>query len=246
MDERFGIYMNLSNKVALVTGASSGIGKATVKALTKAGINVIATARRKSKLTKLSKEISSNQLFVVSADLCDESDIKRVFKKLDEKWARLDFLVNSAGVGVSSTIITGLSSDWRKMLETNVMALAIVTQKAIKRFPDDGGTIVNIGSTSGHRVASTNSSMYAATKFAVRGLTEGIRKELRAINNLTRVCLVSPGRVRSAFFQNTDSPPNEYPQLTAKDVATIILQIIQAPPEVEINDIIVRPKGQIL
>ncbi len=234
----------MKNKRALVTGATSGIGRATAELLADKGAFVFAAGRNEEALAELA---SVDGITPVKVDLRDTSDVDRLF----EKCASLDILVNAAGVAPFAHITTGRFEDWKELLEVNVLALTYCCQKALGIFPDGGGQIVNLSSMSGHRVPPTG-GFYAATKFAVRAVTESLRLELSALENKTRVACVSPGFVDTplldVYFKGREeelaSMRKEMPMLTPDDVAKSILHILETPPEVEINDVILRPKSQ--
>jgi len=242
--------MVLAEAVAVVTGASSGIGAAVALALAQRGVRVTATARRSDRLAMLAEQAATlgGRVQALAADLSSELAIREVFRQSEEQWGRLDILVNSAGVGIVSNVANGSVEAWRTMWEVNVLATAIAMQEALRRFPPDGGHIINVGSTSGHRVSSADAGFYAATKFAVRGLTDAVRYELRVNHSRTRISLLSPGRVNTDLFRDGQPPAaaaGSYPQLTPEDVAELVLQLLQTPPNVEINEVIVRPRDQV-
>ncbi|MGB1889525.1 MAG: SDR family oxidoreductase [Akkermansiaceae bacterium] len=169
-------------KTALVTGASSGIGKAIATALLDQGMTVIGLCRSVDQLPDGVKPLA--------CDLRDESAIKAAFETLEE----LDILVNSAGLAYLSRICDGNPSDWEEMWRVNVHALGLCSQLSLALFPEGGGHILNLSSMSGHRVPPTG-GFYASTKFAVRAISEALRAELKNSGNKTRISCLSPGFV---------------------------------------------------
>ena len=243
--------LDLKGRVALVTGGSSGIGRAIALALSARGARVTVLGRSEARLRSVRSEIEAagGEVFVVRADLRQESEIVAAFDASQARWGRLDVLVNSAAVGIESSLRDGRTEDWREMLEVNVLAVAMCMREAAKRFnAGTGGHIINIGSTSGHRIAA-GASFYAATKFALTALSEILRQELRSRNELTRISIVSPGRVHTGFLRS-DSHSSETmhmsngSELFPEDIAMTVVHILTAPSHVEVNDIIIRPRDQ--
>lgn len=227
---------------ALVTGASAGIGAATATRLAGAGYRVYALARRADLLDALAERVDG-EIVPLVCDLRDPTSIDAAFARIDT----LDVLVNSAGVGGNAALVDGDREDWRAMLEVNVLALSHCTQLAVEKMRANGdrGQIVHISSMSGHRTVCY-AGMYAASKFAVQALTEGLRLELRALGSHIRVASVAPGVVGTRFGLAPDEPDKQrpWPMLTADDVARSVLHVIEAPEHVHIGDILLRPTLQ--
>jgi len=244
--------MDLAGRVALVTGASSGIGRAIALALAERGARLLLTARRRERLDALAQEIISagGEAEAAAADLRDEASLQAAFEAAVRRFGGLDILINNAGLGRLASLHDGDTEDWREMLEVNVLGLSIATREALGRFPDEGGHIVNISSMSGHRV-TPGGGMYAASKFAVRALTEGLRTELRAKGSKTKVSAISPGFVATEFFQVLTGDPaqakamiSQYPVLQPEDIARSVIHVLEAPAQVTIHDLLVRPAQQ--
>ena len=242
----------LRGKVALVTGASSGIGKAVARRLSDAGLKVVLTARRKERLDELRAELPGETL-VAPADLRREADILRVFAGLREEWGGVDVMINNAGLGYFSPLMDGDSEKWREMLEVNVLALSICTREAVRdmRARGDDGHVVHVGSMAGHRVPQ-GSGVYAASKFAVRALTEGLRQELRDAKSKIRVSAISPGIVETGFHANFHMSEEEarkyygrFKVLEPDDVADAVSFVLGAPTHVQVHDILLRPRDQV-
>ena len=226
-------------KTALVTGASSGIGKAIASALLDQGMTVIGLCRSVDELPDGVKPLA--------CDLRDESAIKAAFESLEE----LDILVNSAGLAYLSRICDGNPSDWDEMWRVNVHALGLCSQLSLALFPEGGGHILNLSSMSGHRVPPTG-GFYASTKFAVRAISEALRAELKNSRNKTRISCLSPGFVDTPlldkYFAGREDQLAEtranIDMLTPEAIADAALHILTSPASVEINDVLLRSADQ--
>ena len=247
----------LAGRTALVTGASSGIGTETARALAAAGAALVVSARRRDRLDALAAELekAGAAVLAVTADMRREDDIVRCFAAARDRFGGVDVLVNNAGLGRSAPISSAATELWREMLEVNVLGLAIATREAIRDMERRGkaGHVVNVASMASHRVPGPESGMYSATKFAVRALTEGVRQELRARQSAIRVSLVSPGYVATEFADVFAGKPGATQALQARlnvkmleaaDVAHAIVWVLTQPPHVEVHDVLVRPTEQ--
>jgi NADP-dependent 3-hydroxy acid dehydrogenase YdfG len=171
----------LDGKVAVVTGASSGIGEATAEALAAEGAVVVVAARREDRLSGLVERIegAGGRALAVSCDVTDEAQAHALIQKSVDEFGRIDVLVNNAGVMLLSKVSKGLSDQWRQMFEVNVMGLLYATDAAIEHMKRQGsGHLVNISSVAGRKVTRDSSGVYAGTKFAVGAISEGLRQEL--------------------------------------------------------------------
>ena len=238
--------MKLKNKTALVTGASSGIGEACARALSGNGAKVILTGRNQKKLEQLSKEIGG---IFLTANLSISEDVVSLFEAID---GSIDILVNNAGVAPKASIIDGDVDAFQTLLNVDVLALTHCCQLALKKFdPKNGGQIVNISSMSGHRVPPSG-GFYAATKFAVRAVTEALRYELKSKGNKTRVTMISPGFVDTPLLENyfrgdeetLSALRQDIEMLKPQDIAQTLIHILETPKHVEIGDVMMRPSDQ--
>jgi 17beta-estradiol 17-dehydrogenase / 3beta-hydroxysteroid 3-dehydrogenase len=241
-------------RVALVTGASSGIGRAVAGALCADGMKVVATARREDRLSELAGEAEGmgGELLTVQADLRDDSHIDRLFSVVRERFGGVDVLVNNAGLGRRAPLMTGPAEDWREMLDVNVFALCLCTKEAVAdmRRRGDDGHVIHVSSMGGHRVPQ-GGGMYAATKFAVRALTESLRLELREARSDIRVSAISPGFVETEFAEVFNRDPaaaaatyDRFPVLQPEDVADMVRFVLSSPAHVQVHDLLVRPTRQ--
>jgi len=241
---------DLQGRSVVVTGASSGIGAAIVRVLAQAGARLTIGARRVDRLEALAHEIGGD-VAVVATDMRVEADVVRLLATARERFGGVDVLVNNAGLGRRAPVSSSPTEPWREMLETNVLGLLVATREAIQDMERRGvaGHVVNVSSMAGHRVPGPDGAVYAGTKFAVRGITEGVRQELRARKSPIRVSLVSPGYVDTEFSAvfvgpGVTPPPRDVTQLTADDVARAVVWILSQPPHVEVHDVLVRPTPQ--
>ena len=247
--------MSLAGSIAVVTGASSGIGEALALELASRGARLTLTARRMDRLETLSARITGDggeEPLLVSADLRKDQDIAAIFEQTRARWEGLDILINNAGLGRKASFHDGATEDWREMLEVNVLALTVACREALGSFDEKrGGHIVNVSSMAGHRIPPRG-GFYAATKFAVRAITEGLRQELRALGSPSRVSEISPGFVTTEFhevFYRGDAEQvaaglPDYRVLDPRDVAASVIHILEAPDHVAIHDVLIRSNEQ--
>jgi len=243
-----------------VTGASAGIGAAIATSLVKAGMMVVGCARREEKIVELATSLvgEKGKLLSRKCDLTKEDEIRSMFSWIESHpdLGRVDVCVNNAGLSTAETLTEGSMESWRKMLDVNVLALCLCTQLSIQsmtRHGVDDGQIVMISSFSGHRVPPNPSTrFYAATKFAVTGLLEGWRQEVRDLGSNIRVAAISPGLVETEFqsAMYPDDPAkaaaitSALPCLQAQDMADAVAYILSAPKHMQIHDILIRPTQQ--
>jgi NADP-dependent 3-hydroxy acid dehydrogenase YdfG len=238
----------------LVTGASSGIGRAIASRLAREGLEVIGCARRGERLDELCKEAERAGLNLrgQAVDVRDEGQILALMRKLRERSGGVDVLVNNAGLGHHAPLISGATEHWREMLEVNVLGLCIFTREAIVQMRDRGdeGHVIHISSMAAHRVPH-QSGVYAASKFAVRALTEALRQELREKKSGIRVTAISPGFVETEFaahYHRDDGASQRtygrYKVIQPDEVADAVVYALSQPPHVQIHDILMRPTEQ--
>uniref|UniRef100_A0A674N4V0 Dehydrogenase/reductase SDR family member 11 n=1 Tax=Takifugu rubripes TaxID=31033 RepID=A0A674N4V0_TAKRU len=233
-------------RVALVTGASVGIGAAVARALVQQGMRVVGCARNVDKIEKLAAECQSagysGTLIPYKCDLSNEEEILSMFSAIKTMQQGVDVCINNAGLAHSEPLLSGKTEGWKNMIDVNVLALSICTREAYKSMKErnvDDGHIININSMGGHRmVPSADEHFYCATKYAVTALTEGIRQELREANTHIRATCISPGIVETEFaFRHHNSDPEKAAAvyesmkcLKADDVASAVTFVLSAPP----------------
>jgi NADP-dependent 3-hydroxy acid dehydrogenase YdfG len=243
----------LDGKVALVTGASSGIGEATAVALAAAGATVAVGARRKDRLDALTARLRDDGATVLQLDLdvTDEQACRDAVRRTRGELGGLDVLVNNAGVMLLGTIVGADPEDWRRMVSTNVLGLMYMTHAAIDGMLEQGsGDVVNISSVAG-RTARKGAGVYNASKWAVNAFSESLRQEVTGRG--VRISLVEPGAVdtelrthitQPAARETSDRYAEAMRQLRADDIARAILYVVTQPPHVAVNEVLVRPTDQ--
>ena len=215
--------MNLQNAAALVTGGSSGIGRAIAQVLAASGARVAITGRDPNRLDEAARALG---VFAVRADVSKEADVLRTYREVLGKFRGLDILVNNAGFGVFKPLAEFDLADFEAVFATNVTGAMLMAREAAKHFIlRRRGNIVNIASTAALRGAP-NGTAYYASKFALRGMTECWRAELRKHN--IRVFLINPSEVLTNFFTTSGLPQKENPtKLRAEEIASIVKAVLE-------------------
>jgi len=241
-------------KIALVTGATSGIGRATALLLAENGYNLIITGRRSELLENLKKEIEVKykaDVLPLCFDIRDNEQVDSAIENLHERWKKIHVLINNAGLAAGlSHIQEGLEDDWERMIDTNIKGLLYITRRvAPLMIEHKTGHIINIGSIAGLEVYEKG-NVYCATKHAVNALSKGMRIDLLKSN--IKVTQVRPGMVETEFsivrfHGDEETAKNVYAGITplfAEDIAQTILFVLTRPAHVNINDIEVMPTQQ--
>lgn len=246
-------HARLQGQVALVTGASAGIGAATALALAAEGAAVALVARRQERLEVLAGQIraAGGQALVIGADLNDAEQARATVTRAVSELGRLDILVNNAGLMLLGPVADADASDWERMMTLNVLTLMHLTQAAVQVMKPQGrGHIVNISSVSG-RGAGPTSAGYSASKWAVGGFSEGLRQEVRLHG--IRVTVIEPGVVATELTDHIthaatkaayESRISEMTPLEAEDVAAAVVYATTQPQRVNVNEILIRPLDQ--
>jgi NADP-dependent 3-hydroxy acid dehydrogenase YdfG len=243
----------IKGKVAIVTGASSGIGYATCLALSKAGARVAAGARRTDRLESLEKEIAKNggEILIQKLDVTKKAECDSFVDAAAKKWGMVDILVNNAGLMPLSFFKSLKVDEWDRMIDVNIKGVLYCTAAAIPHMlAKKSGHIVNISSVAG-RVVFPAGSVYCATKHAVTALSEGLRQEFSTRSNI-RVTCIEPGVVATELTNTiTDKSLEKFVEATkqmealhAEDIANAILFAIESPSHMNVNEILVRPTTQ--
>jgi len=240
------------NKTAFITGATSGIGKATAEIFAKKNIRLILCGRRVERLKELQKELSKlTEVTILQFDVSKRTEVETAISSLPENFKQIDILINNAGNAHGlSTIQDGNIDDWDAMIDINVKGLLYVSKAIIpKMIKSNTGFIVNIGSVAGKEVYP-NGNVYCAPKHAVNALNKSMRIDLNSYN--IRVSAIHPGAVETAFSEvrfkgNTQKAKSMYAgykALQAEDIADIIYFVVTRPYHVNIEDLIVYPTAQ--
>lgn len=241
-----------AGRVALVTGASSGIGRAIAVDLGRLQMKVAVAGRNRDALEATAKSVreAGGESLVVAGDQCEVETNRRFFAETAAHWGPVDVLVNCAGTLGGRTL---LETDWDEMqaaLDLNVRAALLCMREAAAAMRGrDEAAIINISSMTGHRVVPGTPALYAATKHALRLLTDGVRNELAERGDHVKVALVSPGLVDTPWHSQPDGLVARggypYPPLQPADVAAAVRYILAAPRGVQVCDIQLRPAAQI-
>ncbi len=241
------------NKTALITGATSGIGRATALALANNGYDVIITGRRNERLLKLQLEIETTnkvKALPLCFDIRNNDEVTKAIASLPKEWQKIDVLINNAGLAAGlNTIQEGSLADWEQMIDTNVKGLLYISKQIMPLMIARGkGHIVNIGSIAG-KETYPNGNVYCATKHAVESLTKAMRIDLNPHG--IKVSAICPGMVETEFsiVRLKDETANEkvydgFTPLTAEDIAETIAFMVTRPPHVNIADVLIFPTAQ--
>jgi len=245
----------IKGKVAIITGASSGIGYATALALSRAGAKVAAGARRTDRLESLQKDIAKNggEIFTQKLDVTKKSDCDAFVDAVIKKWGAVDILVNNAGLMPLSFFKNLKVDEWDQMIDVNIKGVVYCTAAVITHMMSEkAGHIVNVSSVAG-RIVFPSGSVYCATKHAVAAFSEGLRQEFSARSNI-RVTCIEPGEVATELLSTiTDKALEKYvesakqreaQQLKSEDIANAILFAVESPAHMNVNEILIRPTTQ--
>jgi len=237
-----------------VTGASSGIGEATAKALAGEGYAVALAARRKERINEIAEQISADggKALAIPTDVTDESSARALIQAAQDELGSLDVLVNNAGVMLLGPILGADVEHWQRMVEVNLLGLMYCTHASLPIMQEQGrGHIVNVSSVAG-RTARFGSGVYNATKWGVGAFSESLRQE--GANYNVRVTIIEPGFVDTELQAHNENPmvvetiEKNRQQigkvLQADDIANAIVYAVQQPEHVGINEVLVRPTRQ--
>lgn len=238
----------LTEKTIIITGASSGLGEAMARKFASHGANLVLGARRLDKLQILQEELGSKNVQIMACDVTDEGQVNALAQLALDKFKKIDVLINNAGVMPLSFFAEKKVSEWNRMIDVNIRGVlhgiaAVIDTMHVQK----SGHIINIASVAGHVVTPT-SGVYAATKFAVRAISEGLRQESKGY---LRTTIISPGAVTSEL---TESISNEKiaqgvaklyeDAIDADAIAEAALYAITQPEGVDVNELIIRPTKQ--
>ena len=238
------------NKIALITGATSGFGRAIAKKFSENGYAVIVTGRRKERLESLVRELKGES-HALCFDVRVLSQVETAIHSLPEAWKKIDVLVNNAGLAAGlAPVHEGSTDDWEQMIDTNVKGLLYMTRTVAPLMTANGkGHIINIGSIAGKEVYP-NGNVYCGSKFAVDAITKGTRIDL--VKYGIKVTQIAPGAAETEFslvrFKgDEEKAANVYKGFTplfAEDIADAAFYVTTLPPHVNINDLVIMPTAQ--
>jgi NADP-dependent 3-hydroxy acid dehydrogenase YdfG len=240
--------------IALITGATSGIGEATALLLAKNNYNIIITGRRKEKLHLLKEKITSetnSKILTLCFNIRSLPENEAAIKSLPEEWQNIDVLINNAGLAAGfSAIQDGVIDDWERMIDTNIKGLLYISRLISPKMIERGsGHIINISSVAGKETYPFG-NVYCGTKHAVQSITKGMRIDL--LKHGIKVSSVSPGAVETEFslvrFSGDKDRAKQvyrgFTPLNAQDIADTILFILTRPKHVNIDDVLIMPTDQ--
>jgi NADP-dependent 3-hydroxy acid dehydrogenase YdfG len=224
--------------VLLITGASTGIGAAAARQAAKAGWKVVVSARSEDKLEELANEIGGGDVLAQRCDVTDFSDQERLVAATLDRFGQIDAVFANAGFGAKRGFLEESPEFWREMVLTNVLGVAYTIRATLPHIRERGsGHYVITSSVAGRRALP--GSLYSSTKWAVTGMGESLRQELRAADSRVRVTVVEPGMVDTPFFDNPVSDA-----LEPDDIARVVMFALDQPEHVDLNEILVRPSSQ--
>lgn len=242
------------NKIALISGATAGIGEALAIKFAENNYNLILTGRRKERLEKIKETLTNTykiEVLTLNFDVRILAEVEKAVKSIPEAWQKIDVLINNAGLAVGVTPIQeGVYDDWERMIDTNVKGLLYLSRNIIPLMKaNKKGHIINIGSIAG-RETYPNGNVYCGTKAAVHSITEGMRIDL--VHDGIKVTQIAPGAVETEFSEvrfkgDKDAAKNVYKgykPLTAQDIAEVTYYTTTLPEHVNINDILITPTAQ--
>jgi len=244
------------DKVAVVTGASSGIGRAIALDLVNVGINVVALARRKDRLDELQAKVSketSAKLYPIKCDVTVEEEIKNTFEWIEKHLGGVDILVNNAGILRAINLMDeNNTTALKEVLNTNVLGVVLCTREAFQSMKRRGvnGHVLIINSILGYKVPYLidkfgSFNIYPATKYALTAMTEVFRQEFQNMQTKIKITSISPGAVRTEIFSTEqEAVLSHVPILEPEDVSQAALFAISTPPHVQIHELTIKPVGE--
>jgi len=243
---------NIADKVVVITGASSGLGASTAKLLARHGAKVVLGARRKDRIDAVVQEIAvaGGTAIGCAADVTKRADVEALIQGAVDRFGRVDVLVNNAGIMAIAPIQLLKVEEWDRQIDVNIRGVLYGVAAALPHMQQQqSGHIINLASVTGIKVFAPGGTVYSATKFAVRALTEGLRMELHAAN--IRCTMISPGAIASELQDGSSDPSSatfvkEFYKIAipADAVARAVLYAIAQPADVEIDEVVLRPTVQ--
>ena len=239
-----------TGRVAVITGASSGIGEATARALAADGYRVALLARRAERIQALADKLGAGVALAIAADVTDRDSLVVAAQRVEDQLGRVDVLINNAGVMLLAPFTSDQREEQRRMVEVNLLGAMTATEVFLEQLRDRGGDLINISSVAG-RTARPGNAAYAATKWGLNGWSEALRQELQPD---VRVIVIEPGAVATELVDHithgetkqTTEQFYEATAITADDIAEIIAFAVSRPRSVSLNEILVRPTAQSL
>ncbi|MEV6879205.1 SDR family oxidoreductase [Amycolatopsis sp. NPDC051128] len=232
----------MDDRVLLITGASRGLGAATARLAAASGFRVALVARKAESVAPLAAELGEGRALALGADVADWAAISGAVAETVKKFGRLDAAFANAGIGVGTSFFGDDDPDptqWEEMVRVNVLGAAYTARAALPALKESAGHLLITGSVAGRYIR--NASLYSATKWAVTGMAGAIREE--AVGTGVRVTLINPGMTATDILNEEQ---RKKPNLEPDDIARAVLYALSQPPSVDVNEIMVRPIGQVL
>jgi NADP-dependent 3-hydroxy acid dehydrogenase YdfG len=244
---------NITDKVVVITGASSGLGESTAKLLAQHGAKVVLGARRKDRIDSVVKEISvaGGKAIGFAVDVTKRAEVEALIRGAVDSFGRVDVMVNNAGIMPIAPIQLLKVEEWDQLIDVNIRGVLYGVAAVLPQMQKQkSGHIINLASVFGIKVFAPGGTVYSATKFAVRALTEGLRVELHSEN--IRCTMISPGAIASELQYGSSDPSSaqfvkeiyEKIAIPADSVARAVLYAIEQPADVEIDEVVLRPTAQ--
>lgn len=242
--------MSIKDKVVVITGASSGIGKATAEVLAKAGAKVVIGARRTDRLKEIAAEFEKGQVLYQTTDVTDRQSVKSLVDLAQQQFGRVDVLYNNAGLMPVSELAELKVDEWEKMIDVNIKGvlygIAAVLPLMIEQ---QGGQIITTDSVAGH-VVHPGTAVYAGTKYAIQAIMDGLRQE--QVDNHVKTTMISPGVVNTELYSTISNEKTraqiekseKEEGISPVDVANAVAYAIDQPDNVAINEVLLRPSTQ--
>lgn len=246
------MYQNISGKVVVITGASSGLGEATARLLSSAGANVVLAARRSDRIESLAQELeaSGGKVLAITTDVTRREQVEALVNQTVEAFGKIDVILNNAGLMPLSPLESLKVDEWEQMIDVNMKGVLYGIAAALPHMKSQkSGHIINVSSVYGHKLGP-DATVYCATKFAVRALSEGLRQEVKPYN--IRTTVISPGAVATELLehisdQEIQSQTKEFVDpiaVPADTFARMVAFAINEPANVDVNEILFRPTAQ--
>ncbi len=242
---------NIEGKVVVITGASSGLGEATARLLSREGAVVVLGARRIARIRSLQEDLAraGGKALAIQTDVTRSEEVNRLVKGTVENFGRIDVMIGNAGLMAHSPLDRAKVDDWNRMIDVNLKGVLYGIAAALPHMQRQrSGHFINVSSISGHKVRPTT-AVYAATKHGIRAISEGLRQEVKPYN--IRVTVISPGAIQSELPTGLTEPDIAEKVLKLYDVALpaesfarIVAFTIAQPDDVDVNEVVFRPTKQ--
>jgi NADP-dependent 3-hydroxy acid dehydrogenase YdfG len=242
---------DLRGKVAIVTGASSGIGEAIAQELVQRGAHVALFARRENRLRELAQRLAANgseEPLIVPGDVSKPEDVQKLMNQTVQRWGKLDIVIANAGFGYRAPIVDGDPQRWKNLLDTNVYGLLLTLKYGVEQLLKHGSGHVVVTSSIAGRAVTAGGAVYSGSKFAVNAIAEALRQEVGQQG--VRVTTIEPGAVETEFAEVAGYPPGtveaikQLEPLQAKEIARVVIQVLEQPHNVDIAELTVTPTKQ--